>query len=94
MGVRPCFGGLYGIDLVNTFKEGPLYYERIFADAGVMPAAALVVDDSAAAVAHARAAGARAILVDPTNAAGEGQIISSLADLPAIIDKLEDIRAC
>ena len=32
MGVRHCFGHLYGGDLINTFKEGPKYYARLFAD--------------------------------------------------------------
>jgi hypothetical protein len=39
MGVRHCFGRLYGADLINTFKEGPEYYARLFADVGVQPEA-------------------------------------------------------
>ncbi len=50
LAVRQCFGRLYGADLVNTFKAGPEYYTRLFADAGVQPEGALVVDDSAEAL--------------------------------------------
>src|SRR5437764_12943199 len=47
MGVRSCFGRCYGPDLINTLKEWPEYYARLFADAGVDPRTALVVDDNA-----------------------------------------------
>src|SRR6266550_1340991 len=50
LGVLHCFGRLYGADLVNTFKEGPQYYARLFADAGVQPEEVLVVDDSSDAL--------------------------------------------
>jgi HAD superfamily hydrolase (TIGR01509 family) len=86
MGVRHCFGQLYGPDLVNTFKEGPLFYERIVADAQVKAAEALVVDDSAAAVGYARQAGARAVLVDPTVERPDAHVIRRLADLPALLE--------
>jgi HAD superfamily hydrolase (TIGR01509 family) len=49
MGVRGCFDRLYGSDLVTVGKEGPEYYRRSFADAGVDPRDALVVDDRPAA---------------------------------------------
>jgi FMN phosphatase YigB (HAD superfamily) len=58
--MRDLFGRLYGTDLINTFKEGPAYYERAFADAGEAPGEALVVNASPAAVAWTRQAGARA----------------------------------
>ncbi len=35
MGVRHCFGRLYGADLINTFKDDPEYYARLFADVGI-----------------------------------------------------------
>jgi HAD superfamily hydrolase (TIGR01509 family) len=88
MGVRDHFGRLYGPDLLDTFKEGPDYYARLFADAGVAPADALVVDDSPRAVAWAREVGARAVLVSaaPT---GDGATarIAGLAELPAVIER-------
>ncbi|MGH2478834.1 MAG: HAD family hydrolase, partial [Ktedonobacteraceae bacterium] len=37
MGVREYFGRLYGSDLLNTLKEKPVYYERLFADAQIAP---------------------------------------------------------
>lgn len=83
MGVRECFTRLYGPDLIDTHKTGPLYYERIFADAGVEPARALVIDDSAQAVLWARQAGARAIrVVEELVATTDGAILG-LAQLPA-----------
>ena len=50
MGVRACFGRLYGPDLIGTFKVGPEFYERLLADAGVSPGDALVLDDNPDAV--------------------------------------------
>ncbi len=63
MGVRGCFGRLYGPDLIDTFKEGPEYYDRIFADVGIAPADALVVDDNPRAITWAAQTGAQTILV-------------------------------
>jgi len=63
MGVRECFGRLYGPDLIDTFKEGPQFYERIFADSGITPAEALVVDDSPDAIAWAAQMGAHTCFV-------------------------------
>ena len=77
MGVRHHFGHLFGPDLVNEWKDGPAYYERIFAYAGVGPADAVVVDDSPQAVSWAKAAGCRALLV--------GTDIATLADLPRLL---------
>lgn len=51
IGVRHCFKRLYGPDLVGILKAGPEYYARLFADAGVAPGEALVVDDRPAAAA-------------------------------------------
>lgn len=92
MQVRDCFGRLYGPDLVNTLKEGPEFYSRIFADAGVAPADALVVDDSPRAVAWAAQAGAVAALVGP---APDGDVrpalvIKRLAELPQTLPRLAE----
>lgn len=91
MGVRACFGHLYGPDLINTFKVGPEYYERIFADVGVMPSDALVVDDSSRAIEWAAQVGARTILVSNTPHPGTKALfrIGSLAELPAFIQQLD-----
>ncbi len=69
MGVRDCFGRLYGPDLIETFKNGPEFYERLLADAGVAPSDALVLDDSPKVVRWAEQAGARAVLVGDTSQA-------------------------
>ena len=87
LGVRRCFGRLYGADLINTFKEGPEYYARIFADAGVQPVEALVVDDSADATRWAAQLGARTVLIGPSPRPETGTTprIESLAELPAFL---------
>jgi HAD superfamily hydrolase (TIGR01509 family) len=90
MGVRACFGRLYGADLVNAAKTSPLYYERVFADAEVDPATVLVVDDKAEILAYAAEVGAKTVLVGGAGVAAGGamQHVSALADLPALIDNL------
>jgi HAD superfamily hydrolase (TIGR01509 family) len=89
MGVRDCFGRLYGPDLVDTFKDGPRFYERVFADAGVEPRDALVVDDNARVVAWVVETGARAVLIGAMPP-GESTIpcLDSLAELPSLIERL------
>src|SRR5260221_4815688 len=84
MGVRRCFGRLYGADLINTFKEGPEYYAHLFADAGVQPEEALVVDDSADAARWASQLGAGIALVSssPHPEIGTAPRLGSLAELP------------
>jgi FMN phosphatase YigB (HAD superfamily) len=70
-GVLDCFGRLYGPDLVDTLKSGPDYYERIFADAGVSPADALVIDDSYVALSWAVQVGARTVLISSSQRRSE-----------------------
>jgi HAD superfamily hydrolase (TIGR01509 family) len=90
MGVRDCFGRLYGPDLVGVFKNGPEFYRRLLADAGVSPSDALILDDTPKIIGWIEEAGARAVLVgDPTNAPpGITHVISSLAELPAFIERM------
>jgi phosphoglycolate phosphatase-like HAD superfamily hydrolase len=87
MGVRDCFSGLYGPDVVNTPKEGRAYYERIFAHAGVRPVDAVVVDDNALVLSWAASTGARTILVNSNRDATEigVTVISALRELPTVI---------
>jgi HAD superfamily hydrolase (TIGR01509 family) len=87
LGVRHCFSHLYGADLVNTFKAGPAYYARLFADAGCTPASALVVDDSAEALDWAARLGARTVLVSasPHPETGTTPRLTRLADLPTLL---------
>ncbi|MFQ5795558.1 MAG: hypothetical protein ACE5JP_10980 [Candidatus Bipolaricaulia bacterium] len=90
MGVRDCFGRLYGPDLVDTLKRGPEYYVRIFTDVRVSPADALVIDDQPLFINWAAQAGAKTVLVGP--AADEeckpGLIIASLAELPQALETI------
>ena len=65
MGLCHAFAGLYGPDLVDRVKNGPAYYEAVFADAGVPAAEALVIDSEAECCEWAREAGAQALWVDP-----------------------------
>ena len=89
MGVRPRFNRLYGPDLVNTWKSSRLFYDRIFADAGVSPSNALVVDDSAKAVQWAGEAGAATVHVSTQSPeAAEGYpAIGGLRELPSFIER-------
>ena len=95
MEVRECFGRLYGPDLIDTLKEGPEYYERIFADLGIAVADTLVVDDSPRAIGWAVQVGARAVLV------GDSSLprtevpphIGSLVELPALLQQLDWFKA-
>jgi beta-phosphoglucomutase-like phosphatase (HAD superfamily) len=88
MGVRDYFARrLYGPDLVRALKAGPVYYERIFRDAGVEPAEALVVDNDPRALAWAAEAGAATALVGADGgAAGAVIAVQSLAELPGALD--------
>ena len=90
LGVRDLFNRLYGPDLINTLKAGPEFYERMFADAGVDPSGALVVDDNPGAIGWASQVGARTVLVtgQPTGPLPGTITIRSLAELPTIIDSL------
>ncbi len=90
MGVRECFGRLYGPDLLNTLKETPAYYERLFADAQLTPGNVLVVDDSPRVLAWAREQGATTVLVSAgRQQALEGALwVNSLAELPELMLRL------
>jgi HAD superfamily hydrolase (TIGR01509 family) len=90
MGVRACFDRLYGPDLLDTFKDGPRFYERIFADASVAPQNALVVDDNPTAVGWAAQAGAKTVLMSATPPATTHatRCLGSLAELPALMERL------
>jgi HAD superfamily hydrolase (TIGR01509 family) len=91
MSVRRCFGRLYGTDLVNTFKEGPEYYARLFADAGVQPVEALVFDDSTDALDWSAQLGARTVLIgsSPHPETGTTPRLESLVELPAFLRQWE-----
>jgi FMN phosphatase YigB (HAD superfamily) len=87
MQVRHCFGHLYGTDLINAFKEGSAYYARIFADIGILPTEALVIDDCFRALMWAAQTGAKTVLVSISPHPEQGAIprIANLAELPAFL---------
>lgn len=87
MGVRECFGRLYGPDLIETFKNGPDYYARILADLKLQAAEALFLDDSPTALGWAAETGARTLLVGQRAETGGFDQIGSLAELPAWLDR-------
>lgn len=91
MGIRACFGRLYGPDLIDTFKSSSAYYARLLADTGVAAADAVVVDDSPTALAWVAEVGARPIRVGaPASAEGATTAcITSLTALPALLAQME-----
>jgi HAD superfamily hydrolase (TIGR01509 family) len=91
MRVRDCFDRLYGPDLIDTLKEGPEYYERIFTDLGIAAADVLVVDDSPRASHWARQVGAWTVLIgDSSLLRTEATVqIGGLVELPATLQQLD-----
>ncbi len=86
MGVRACFGKLYGSDLIGMLKEAPAYYERLFADSGIALGDALIVDDSPHVLAWARDFGAMTVLINAERESVNGMLcIASLAELPELV---------
>jgi len=88
-GSHHLFTRLYGPDLVSLPKLGPVFYTRIFEDAGIDPTTALVVDDTPRCVIWAQEAGAQAVLVSRDGVSPEGATtIRSLAELPELLKRL------
>ena len=91
MEVAHLFREFYGPDLINTMKshDSRRYYDAMFQHAGIDPARALVVDDKADYLVHARTAGARTVVVNANvDAALDMPAIKRLADLSELIDRL------
>ena len=65
MGIAQAFARLYGPDLVDQVKNGPAFYEKVFAHAGVPAASALVIESEDKCCRWACEAGAQALWVDP-----------------------------
>jgi len=84
MGVSDCFCRLYGPDLIETLKEGPAYYERIFADLGIAAADALVVDDSPRTIEWATQVGACTVLVGNSSLPQTGTTVAKTRNYPNI----------
>ena len=90
MGIRDLFGRLYGPDLVDLPFRGPQYYQRLFEESGAVAVESIVVDDSLQRAAWAMDAGASAVLVSRDHSASDVgcPVISSLAELPALIEAM------
>lgn len=84
-------GMKFGPDLVDCAKEGPEYYERIFAAAGVKAADAVVVDDHPPAIDWALLAGASVIQSKLSRkrhyetAAGVAGVMTDMRELPGLV---------
>ncbi len=65
MGIGEAFSGLYGPDLVDHVKYGPAFYKKVFAQAGVAPGSALVIESDPECCRWASEAGAKAVWIDP-----------------------------
>ena len=82
----------FGPDLVDCAKEGPEYYERIFAATGVKPAEIVVVDDSPPAIGWAMKAGATVIQSKLSRerhfdvVAGVASVLTDMRDLPGLVE--------
>lgn len=85
--------GLFGPDLIDCAKEGPEFYERLFAAIGAEPTQALVVDDHPDAIRWALQTGARVIQarlsterhVDPVP--GVSAVLTDWSELPALVSR-------
>ena len=81
----------FGPDLVDCAKEGPEYYERIFAAAGVKASDAVVVDDHPPAIDWALLAGASVIQSKLSRkrhydtAAGVVGVMTDMRELPGLV---------
>jgi FMN phosphatase YigB (HAD superfamily) len=91
-GLSHYLGSKYGPDLVDCAKEGPEFYERIFAATGVPPTEALVVDDNPDTLRWILQTGATAIQSHITTGhhevvPGVAAVLTDLRDLPGLVAK-------
>ena len=87
LGVRHIVGFPAGPDLVDIFKDDPRFYSRIFERTNFPSATALVVDDTPACLAHAKAAGAQTVHIDDTRKCQcpANHHLPTLSELPSIV---------
>ena len=77
MGIGEVFSGLYGPDVVDQVKYGAAFYEKVFADAGVAPDTAAVIESDDECCRWACEAGASAVWIDP-DGRGDAATLASL----------------
>jgi FMN phosphatase YigB (HAD superfamily) len=90
-GMSNSFNHFFGADLVDMPKEGPEFYQRIFAAVGIRPSQAIVVDDQAMCLDWAEEAGAKVIQACIRSGAPEPEfphVIRTLGELPALLRHL------
>ncbi len=81
----------FGPDLIDCAKEGPEYYDRVFAACGIAPREAVVVDDFPEAIEWAMQVGARVIQSRLSKerhfsiVTGVAGVLTDMADLPALV---------
>jgi phosphoglycolate phosphatase-like HAD superfamily hydrolase len=86
MRVRTCFDNLYGPDQVDVAKASPLYYQQVFAHAGLAPGDAVVVDDAERALNWAAEVGARTVLCRPAPPTDRRhRHVQRLAEVPRLL---------
>jgi phosphoglycolate phosphatase-like HAD superfamily hydrolase len=81
-GIESFTESKFGPDLVDCAKEGPEFYERIFAEVGVQPADTLIVDNDPLALQWAMQVGAKVIQVQISTE----QHFEALPGIPVVTD--------
>jgi FMN phosphatase YigB (HAD superfamily) len=92
MGIRECFGMLFGSDLINKGKYSVDYYGRLFEETRLNPRNTLIVDDSPKCLSGAASLGAKTCLVSAVENTG-GQFTFQIHDLEQLPRCLERARA-
>ncbi len=96
MGIARYVGHLFGPDLVDCAKEGPEFYARVFAAAGVRSEEVIVVDDYPPAIGWALAQGATVIQAKLSRIRHEATIpgvIAVVTDLNTLPEMIAQIAA-
>ena len=90
-GIESYTESKFGGDLVNCAKEGPEFYQRIFAACDIRPAQAIVVDDQAICLDWAEETGAKVIQARLMPNAPEPEfplVLTRLTDLTQMVNSL------
>jgi phosphoglycolate phosphatase-like HAD superfamily hydrolase len=94
MGIDHTIERCFGPDLIDCAKEGPEYYERVFAEVGVRGEDALVVDDLPAPIGWALEQGATVIQAKLSRerhherVPGVAAVLTDFAALPRLIAQI------
>lgn len=86
MGIAALFGRHYGPDLVNCPKEGPLFFQKLFADSGEDPSHSIVIDDKSFVFHWAAEAGATCIRIGSADRdSSDYPVLAKFSDLPEFL---------